>query len=81
MTWSGYESDIFPIAAGSDNGMHPTADPTALIYFLRCGAAGDAGREAFPLINLEEDDEAKSNLFHLSAAVALAKRTKSLFHP
>jgi len=28
----------------SNNGMHPTADTPPLIYFQRCGAAGDAGR-------------------------------------
>jgi hypothetical protein len=28
----------------ANNGMHPTADTLPLIYFQRCGAAGDAGR-------------------------------------
>ena len=32
--------------AAPNNGMHPTADTTALIYFQRPGAAGDAGRYA-----------------------------------
>jgi len=27
-----------------NNGMHPTADTTALMPWQRCGAAGDAGR-------------------------------------
>ena len=27
-----------------NNGMHPTADTLPVIYFQRCGAAGDAGR-------------------------------------
>jgi hypothetical protein len=27
-----------------NNGMHPTADTNIVIYFQRCGAAGDAGR-------------------------------------
>ena len=30
----------------SNNGMHPTADTTAVIYFQRLGAAGDARRWA-----------------------------------
>jgi hypothetical protein len=33
-----------------NNGMHPTADTTAVIYFHSCGAAGDAGCWA---LNLE----------------------------
>ena len=31
-------------AAAPNNGMHPTADTVALIYFQSLGAAGDAGR-------------------------------------
>ena len=30
--------------AHPNNGMHPTADTHLVIYFQRCGAAGDAGR-------------------------------------
>jgi hypothetical protein len=32
------------VHAQHNNGMHPTADTSAVIYFQRCGAAGDAGR-------------------------------------
>jgi hypothetical protein len=36
--------------------MHPTADTTALIYFQRCWAAGDAERyaasESFTVLNV-----------------------------
>ena len=32
--------------APPNNGMHPTADTTALKFLQRCGAAGDAGRYA-----------------------------------
>jgi hypothetical protein len=34
----------YPRAAPANNGMHPTADTPAVIYFQICGAAGDAGR-------------------------------------
>jgi hypothetical protein len=34
-----------------NNGMHPTADTTAFIYFQRFGAAGDAGRYASEVIH------------------------------
>jgi TonB family protein len=33
-----------PTSDAPNNGMHPTADTTALKYLQRCGAAGDAGR-------------------------------------
>jgi hypothetical protein len=33
-------------SAPSNNGMHPIADTTALIFLQRLGAAGDAGRYA-----------------------------------
>jgi hypothetical protein len=34
----------FVLRALHNNGMHPTADTPLVIYFLRYGAAGDAGR-------------------------------------
>ena len=32
--------------ATPNNGMHPTADTTAVKFLQSCGAAGDAGRQA-----------------------------------
>ena len=37
-------TDWFRHIRTANNGMHPTADTTAVITFQRCGAAGDAGR-------------------------------------
>ena len=35
---------LLKMGAKSNRGMHPTADTHLVIYFQRCGAAGDARR-------------------------------------
>jgi hypothetical protein len=36
--------EIIEVGTAHNNGMHPTADTTVVIYFQTLGAAGDAGR-------------------------------------
>jgi hypothetical protein len=43
---------VTQIGQRHNNGMHPTADTTALMFIESLGAAGDAGRYALRLTNL-----------------------------
>jgi hypothetical protein len=59
----------------SNNGMHPTAHPTALIFGNRSGAAGDAGR--YVASSSGGCEMQKVFVLSLALAVAVAQQTYS----